>query len=405
MGLIEYFNSEYMNKHRQTLLAGEDNNICRKCYYEDEFNKTSARAKQLYRAKIAFETFEEDYEKSQYRDAFEASRANGGKTDLLPFDLQFDLGNLCNSACIMCNTSLSSRLRSDFVSITKAGPDPLFPIHPQVKPWVDEPEFMNKILNDLDALPYIDYLHFLGGEPMIIEGFYSICERLIENGKSKDILLGATTNCTKWDDRMERFAAEYRGFHMGLSIESTSTLNEYVRYPSKNADVFNVFNKFMDLRSRNDEMFLLLLIAPNIFTIYYFDQMIDFMVENRITAESCEILNYPSYLRMELLPEDLRRETIAKLYAAAAKHGLTKTEKVVDTRNKKLYKEVMSNVIFDYIHFLENYSVPADVNDQRRKLVEYLMKLEAHRGNCILDHAPDFDAFLRSYGYERPVII
>ena len=128
------------------------------------------------------------------------------------------------------------------------------------------------------------------------------------------------------------------------------------------------------------------------------DQLIEFMIEKDITAESCNILSYPDYLKIELMPEDIRQEILIKLDALTEKYQFTKTN-IVNVRRADLAKKVIADIVTDYAEFIRTYTVPDDVEKLRNNLVQSLKAFETIRGNSILDYAPRYEKFLRSYGY------
>jgi hypothetical protein len=122
------------------------------------------------------------------------------------------------------------------------------------------------------------------------------------------------------------------------------------------------------------------------------------MIEKNITAESCNILFYPEYLRMELMPQDIREEILSKLNTLIEKYQFAKTD-IVNVRRADLAKKVIADTVTDYVNFIKTYTVPQDVETHRKNLVQSLKAFETIRGNSILDYAPRYEKFLRSYGY------
>jgi hypothetical protein len=122
------------------------------------------------------------------------------------------------------------------------------------------------------------------------------------------------------------------------------------------------------------------------------------MLENQVIAESCNILQKPAQLRMELLPDDIRQEIIAKLKKVIEEFQLEKYN-VVNVRVTESIKKVISDITYDYLNFLETYSPLADEEELRYKLVNFLKGFESLRENSILDYAPRYEKFLRHYGY------
>ena len=140
-------------------------------------------------------------------------------------------------------------------------------------------------------------------------------------------------------------------------------------------------------------------ITPNILSIWHLDKLIEFMIENRVIAESCNILYDPPSLRMELLPNDLVKQIVDKLKKLVTKYNLIKPGQIINRRREDLVDPVISAVLFEYIEFLENFTAPVDVVEQRKNLVEFLKSFESIHDNNILEHLPEYEEFLRSSGY------
>ncbi len=399
MSLFEYLNSAPMVEIRNQLLTGVKPTACNQCYYQDSFQKLSARKKQLFRSKLDDKnTFELKFKQSPHYEMFKYSQDNNGLTNVQPIDLQIDLENTCNVSCIMCHPALSTKLTTDYVKLHQIAPT-VFVDPPRFKCWASDPLLVEKFIADLKQIPNIDYIHFLGGETLFVESFYTICEALIEADLAKNIIVGTTTNGTVYSDRLEKLIPQFRAFHLGLSIESVNPINDYIRYPSEIDKVLQTFSKFYALRKASPTLHLELRITPNIFSIYYLDEVIQYMADNDITAESCYILNNPSMLRIELLPDYLKQQAIQKLVGVAEKNSLVRCPQTPDTRNPAFLKQVLSNVIYGYVDFMQDMKLPDNVEEERYKLVQFLKGFETLRKNSILDYAPEFKDFLVSYRY------
>ena len=402
VSILEFYNSSRMNQFRSNLIVGNELSECSSCKYEDSFDKVSGRVKQLFRSNIAIESFDQDFSISHHADLFNYSAANNGQTGHYPYDLQINLSNVCNNACIMCSPHFSTRLFSDYQKLSTISPS-LFKQPKKMDCWADDPALVEKFIRDIKELPYIDYVHLLGGETLFLESFYTICDALIESGLAENIFLGTTTNLSVYSERIENIVTKFSKFHIGLSIESVTPLNDYIRYRSEINNVLENLSKYLSLREKSPEkIHLSLRITPNIFSIFYIDEIIQYMCDNDISGESCNILIRPECLRMELMPDDLRLLTIEKLKAVIKKNELSRA-KVVNIRDPNLTREVISTIAFTYVDFLENLIPPLDSEKQRHDLVTFLHGFESIRGNSILDYAPEYETFLRAYGYQPPV--
>lgn len=393
--IMEFYNQEQMKTLRTELLNGKKPTACSECYYQDTHDKLSGRIKQLNKSGVMMDQFDLTMRASPHYEHFKYSHEHNGVSTHYPTDLQIDLGNTCNSACIMCNPFSSSKLQQEYKKLSKLSP--LFIEPTDYVSWTRDPELLDRFVNELSNIPDIRYIHFLGGETLYDPAFYALCDKLIEVGVAKHIIVGTTTNGTIFDTRLERLISSFKEFHLGISIESVTPLNDYIRYPSEITQVLDNIDKFLKLYESSG-LRLTLRITPNIFTISEIDQVFEYMIGKNIIAESCNILTNPVQLKIELLPEDIRQETIGKLTALIRKYDLEQTG-IVNTRRPDLVQGVISNLIFEYRNFLETYTVPDNADLLRYQLVDFLKSFETLRQNSILDYAPRYKDFLRHYGY------
>jgi len=394
--MLEFYNSDRMRQLRSALLNGQSAPGCASCYYEDEFGKLSGRTRQLLKSGVQVDDFDRTMRSSPHYQRFLHSYQNLGHGDYHPVDLQIDLGNVCNSACIMCDPVSSSRLHTDYIKLHKIN-STLFENPSKYTSWTQNPDTLERFIAELIAIPNLKYIHFLGGETLYDEAFYTICDRLVASGISKNIIIGTTTNGTIHNNRIDNLISQFKEFHLGISIEAVSSLNDYVRYPGKIDPILSNIDKFLALRSSTG-LYVSLRITPNIFTISEIDQLFEYMIEKNVIAESCNILFKPECLRIELLPESIRQQTIDKLDQLIVKYKLTKTSDN-NIRKADAIADVIGNVVIDYQQFLTTYAIPKNVDILRQQLVIFLKSFESLRNNSILDHAPNYTEFLRHYGY------
>jgi MoaA/NifB/PqqE/SkfB family radical SAM enzyme len=396
LSLREYYNSQSMRDLRMQMLQGQEPAGCATCYYEDKFGKLNGRKRQLLKSAIDVDNFDLTMRSSPHLKHFSHSWQNSGQSDHFPTDLQIDLGNMCNSACIMCDPVASSRLHTDYKKLHVLAPE-VFAEPRDFKSWTRDPVLLSRFVTELSEIPDIKYIHFLGGETLYDNAFYDICEGLIASGKSQNTIVGTTTNGTIYNQRLENIIANFQEFHLGISIDSVTELNDYVRYPGRITEILSNTEKFLKLRA-DHKLYISLRITPNVFTISELDQMFSYMIEHQVVAESCNILYKPEYLRMELMPDDIRMATLQRLDALIIRHGLTQNHQV-NIRRTDLISDVIANTIWEYKKFLTDYKVPDNAESLRHQLVTALKAWESLRGNNILDYAPHYEKFLRHYGY------
>lgn len=396
--ILGFMNSDIMRGIRAKMLDGDSLSMCSACRYQDQNHKVSGRQRQLLKSAININNFDKTFCSSPHWSKFEDTYTNGWSSDYHPVDLQIDLGNTCNSSCVMCGPTYSSKLASEYTRLISIEPT-LFKEHTPFKNWADDPKLVDKFVNELAELPNIKYIHFLGGETLYLKSFYTICNRLIELGLAKDISIGTTTNCTVHTPELTHIINSFKHVHLGLSVEALHKVNDYIRHPSTLDRVSSSIVQFLQLR-RENKLHLSLRITPSILSIYHLDTIFELMILEKITAESCNILTEPNCLRIELLPKELLAKCVEKINQVIQKHQLVEPSQViVNQRREDLIDPVISQIIFEYRNLLENIVAPADTELERYNLVKYLRAFEQVHNNTILDYLPEYEEFLRSYGY------
>jgi sulfatase maturation enzyme AslB (radical SAM superfamily) len=394
--IMEFYNHDRMRSLRSDLLDGKSVAGCSSCYYEDKFDKVSGRKRQLLKSAIDVDNFALTARSSPHYAEFAHSQTTQGKSRYHIADLQIDLGNICNSACIMCDPKSSSRLEQDYIQLHKFNPAQ-FARPEHYRSWTRDTETVKRFVQEVANFKDLKYIHFLGGETLYDPAFYNICEQLIESGISQNVIVGTTTNGTIYDARVEGLIKQFKEFHLGISIESVTELNDYIRYPGKIAEIKANLDRFLKLRE-DSKLYISLRITPNVFTISQLDQLFAYMIENNVIAESCNILYKPECLRIELMPPEIRTAVLDRFETLIEQYQLSKTNHV-NIRRSDLISDVVANNIIEYRDLIKNYVVPNNADQLRTQLVSFVKSFETVRNNSILDYLPEYEQFLRAYGY------
>ncbi len=145
-----------------------------------------------------------------------------------PTMMEFELSNLCNLECTMCNGLLSSAIRAKRERLP-----------PLKSPY--GAKFVNELI---EFIPHLHEARFNGGEPFIIPIYYEIWEQIfIHNPKCKIVV---ATNGTAMNSRIKEFL-EKGNFHFNISIDSLDA--ERYRTIRVNSDLNKVIENFHFLRN------------------------------------------------------------------------------------------------------------------------------------------------------------
>jgi len=191
--------------------------------------------------------------------------------------IRFD--NVCNVACRMCNNGNSSLYSK------VAGNGKIFEI---------SEEDWQGIKNDLST---VKYMRLYGGETFLSKRLLELLnsDHSIEN-------IQFQTNCTVYKKEIMDKLADINQIDFGLSIDGIGPVNDYTRWPSKWSKVKENVERFFEYK-------FTFIVNPvmNIYTVYYFDQLIDFFypymkdgVDININPIACFI---PDWMSMKILPE------------------------------------------------------------------------------------------------------
>ena len=383
----EYFQNT-LSSYRKKLLDGEFVAGCHVCHAMEKHNKVSGRQKQLLKTGIQHNNLK-TLHTSSIIEKLKHSQNNNGHTDMMPVDWQIDLGNYCNSACVMCLPDWSSRLATELYEIGITAEKP------QRWVWSDDETCLGKFIDTLDTTKNLKYLHFLGGETTIMPAFKKILKHLVQTEKSKNLIIGFTTNLTTWNEELILLLEQFKEVHVGLSVESLTPLNDYIRWPSNINDVRNTMEKWIECSTTDNSWFVSLRTTPNLLSISEIDRVFEFAFEKNIGIESCHFLYRPECLQIQGLSLDLRSPIIKRLENFIRTHKQDE-ELILNVRNKLFAKQAVIQDAESLLNFLKNEPY---VTTHHKNLITYIKKLEKHRHNRILDYIPHYEKFFTSIGY------
>jgi hypothetical protein len=385
---LEYFHT-VMSSTRSQLLNSELVAGCQDCHAMEQHHKVSGRQRQLLKVGVMAEHFTASLPSNTYHKDFVYSANHSGNTLRQVRDWHIDLGNYCNSQCVMCRPSSSSRLADEFKTIGLI--DALPPAS-----WCNNPVLLDRFISDLLQCTDIEYLHFIGGEPLITPGFRKILQAVIDQGLSEQITVGFTTNLTVAPGDVVDLLSRFRQVHLGLSIETIDPVNDYIRYPSRISRTKDLLDQWVDV-GRNSNWLTQLRITPTWLSVSRLVTVYDYAWQHGLSVESCNFLSDPAELRITVLPReylDKARNKIAQwVQQHKAKQNLAV---VVNTRNPSL---VQNQIIQDALSYISYIDTAIDESHRLPAAVKFIKQLEHSRRNSIVDYLPEYHELLRSHGY------
>jgi sulfatase maturation enzyme AslB (radical SAM superfamily) len=377
----EFF-QQHMTPIRQQLLAGEQPAGCGECGVMEQNLKVSGRQKQLLKVGVRLEQFEKTLISSPWRDTFVSDNF-----DQLPQDWQIDLGNYCNSTCVFCDPYSSSRIAQEYQRIGFIQDLP--PAN-----WTDDPNLVAKFIDTLIQSSHIQYLHFIGGETVITPAFKIILRALIQAGLNRTATIGFTTNLTVWDAEVIDLLEQFHGVNLGMSVEAFEIVNDYVRWPGKLPVVLENLDRWQAL-AQEQGWLLQLRTTPTLFTVGGLLSIYDYAWDKQICVESCNFLTEPSFMRPSVLPPSYRQPIIDRMQAWLDAHSVS-GDTVINIRDPNTAQLQNYQDLQSYVNYLRDMP---DESNRLPDLVDFVKRLEASRGNSILDYLPKYEELFRSAGY------
>jgi sulfatase maturation enzyme AslB (radical SAM superfamily) len=370
---------------RQALLDGEALPRCGECYQMEQYHKVSGRQKQLLKTGVRLEHFEKTMASSPWVQEF----SKHGATEQLPQDWQIELGNYCNSACVFCLPEFSSKLAMEHrqLGLITQMPPPS---------WTDDPNLVDRFIATLTQSPHIQYLHFIGGETLITPAFKTILTALVDSGMNKKVSLGFTTNLSVWREDIAELLVQFASVHLGMSLESFTSINDYVRWPVDLHTMNQMLSRWTELAKQHN-WYITLRTTPTILSLSSLLTVYDYAWSQGISVESCNFLNRPEFMRPAVLPLEYRQQELAKLNAWIVQHSTdSSSANIINIRDPNVFQQQLVQDLQSYVNYLEAES---DQSWRLPALVQYLKTLETRRGNSILDYLPEYEELFRSTGY------
>jgi hypothetical protein len=261
--------------------------------------------------------------------------------------------------------------------------------------WCDDPVLLEKFVNDLSQTPNLHYLHFLGGETVITPGFKKILAALVNSGLAKQITIGFTTNLTVWSDSVVELLTQFHQVNLGMSIETLTSVNDYVRYPSQIGLVQQTLDRWVQLGQKQNWL-MQLRITPTCLSVHELHTVYEYAWQNMIAVESCNFIDHPAVMRIGVLPRRQRDQAVHVLKTWIDQHSVDEHAQIINTRDPNIARSQILQDAESYLNYLKSAQ---DESDRLRDLVDYLKLLESNRGNSILTYLPQYEQLFRSAGY------
>jgi len=255
--------------------AGIEHAGCQKCYREEKHGWRSLRQ------------WQNDWYPS---DVTEVSVNNP------IYDLELRLGNFCNLKCIMCGPDQSSSIAAEryahhekFIKIDARMPTGDMPYY-----WKEEDfkKFAQQVLTK-----NAQRVNITGGEPFIIPEVVKFLEMLVP--RANDLTLSFNTNLTEVSAKLLAMLQKFKRVNINISLEGIGAMNDYVRYPSRWADIES---NIQLLKKELPQARLEINHVLQHTSVYALPGLVDFAKQHKLHVQITTVSGYP-YLTLDSVPE------------------------------------------------------------------------------------------------------
>ena len=227
--------------------------------------------------------------------------------------LEFNMSNICNLKCRMCDGINSSAWVKDDSNSGPQNGNPYFR-------RINDPEFgytnkSEQIIEKLfeDPTPFVNlrYLSIKGGEPYMEPANKIILKKFIDLGIAKNVTLDWTTNGTIVDEEVHELAKQYGHTKWTVSVEGTDGLYEYIR-GGKNF-TFDQLNENLKHYDFDRVIIAVTVMAYNISHLGKIQSWYDKVKLDHWSIYFNNVVAKPPYLNPRILPNEILQSIDYKL--------------------------------------------------------------------------------------------
>jgi MoaA/NifB/PqqE/SkfB family radical SAM enzyme len=214
--------------------------------------------------------------------------------------VELRLGNVCNTACITCNSYSSSKWLTDEKEISKK----LIWFEsraPENYKWFENTQFYSDL-----ALrsQHVEEIYINGGEPTLIKAHYNYLQHLIDSETAKNVHIVYSLNMTSIPDRLLNLLKNFKKVTINCSIDDVELRNYYIRWPTDWNDVVNSLYKLNSQPNISWHVTQTVSIL-NVFNITDLDTWLQ---EKYNKKTALNYVLYPEYLSFASLPDNIKTE-------------------------------------------------------------------------------------------------
>lgn len=219
--------------------------------------------------------------------------------------LEFNMSNICNLKCRMCNGISSSAWVKEEIKLNELNPKYQRPVnHPEFGYRNLSDEIVDRLFSYPEYFKNLSYVSIKGGEPYMEPANKKILKRLIELGISKNITLDVTTNGTIVDTEFHDLAKQFKHTKWTVSLEATGKLYEYIR-GGKNFTFEQLQDNINEYRIFDRIIIAVTVMTYNVCQLYNIQNWYDRVKKDNFSIYYNNVVATPNYLNPRILPNEI----------------------------------------------------------------------------------------------------
>jgi len=287
--LDDITNSNRFNQVRREMLNGEQPNMCRNCYHYENGGVFSKRTESNYKFKKYID------------ECFTNTNEDGSLKEVNYKYIELRLGTVCNLKCVTCNPFSSNRWNQD-LHVFKGTDFEKDYFRNEIKTeWYRDYNFYDELYKKSEN---VEEIWINGGEPTLIKEHGYFLSKFIDNGRSKNIDLHYSLNCTDFPDHFIKIWKNFRKVRIHLSIDDLGERNTYIRFPSEWSNIMDSFNKILQYKNVFNLEVCQTISALNVYNI---DNFKKFTLDHDLIIAH-NYVHHPSHLHISLIPDEMKDE-------------------------------------------------------------------------------------------------
>ena len=280
--VTDIMNSNKFIEVRQSMIDGKRPVECEGCWQDEDKGIKSKRQYENERWKHIIPMLEKS--------------AKLQNIDLRYVELR--LGNICNNACLTCNSYSSSKWYPDEKKIAK------------VLPWFELRALENFKWFEKEGFYYdlaehsqsVEEIYINGGEPTLIKAHFEYLKHLIILGVAENVHLVYSLNMMDIPDNLIELWKEFKQVTVNASIDDLYERNYYIRYPTKWEETVASIDKLNQLPNVNWHVTQ----TVSLFNVYNLHEFSTWLKDNYNKDPHHNYVLYPDYLSLAVLPDDIK---------------------------------------------------------------------------------------------------